>query len=537
MSTISNQLDFIRDEVRGAWRFQRLALAVAWAAATAGWIIVLTLPDKYEARTRVYVETNNELGPLLRNLAVQSDVQSKLDLVRQSLLARPSLEKVASSTQLVSNAWTKEQREKALDTLSKSITLSVDVDRSTQNYLYTMAYRDSNRDRSVAVVRTLLDALIDDVTGQKKSSQESAQKFLEQEISNYEKRLSVSETRLAEFKKRNLGLVPGENRDYFSRLQTENDALEVSRSALNVAQRRLEELSSQLRGATPYTPVGESTAQPSQSAMSSSYSSATRLQESETRLQELLLRYTDQHPEVIALRETIKELQARENSELEALKQGKLGQSGGRSAFLNPIYQQIQLQLNANNVEIAALRGQVADHQRRSAELRKLADTAPEVEAQYAKLNRDYGVTKTQYQSMVERLEQARLSDKANDETGAAKFNVIDPPVARLEPVEPKRGLLATLVLFVSLAAGAASAYALHLLKPVFLSTKALLAATGLPVLGSIGSATPEKKTIRFGGEFRRAAIALCCLFLVFILVLLTNNLANSLLRKLLSGA
>lgn len=535
MSTMDSQVEMIRDEIRGAWRFRWIAVVVAWAVALLIWTISWSLPDVYEGRTRVYVETSTALRPLLQGLAVQSNVQSQLDLVRQALLSRPSLSKVAAQNDLLARARTPEQREAALDGLRKNIDLSVELAKDSDNYLYTIAYRNGNRDKSVAVTRTLLDTFIENVLGQKRSGQESAQAFLQQQIADYERRLSEAEARLADFKKKNLGLVPGEQGDYFSRLQAESDAMDKARTALQVAETRRAELLSQLSGQTPYTPVADSSGAVARGE-GGALDTTSQLQEAEARLQDLLLRYTDQHPEVIALRAQINELRARRQKELEALRQGRLDQSGGHAAFLNPVYQKIQTSLNDTNVEIAALRGELAQHQRRSAELRKLADTAPEVEAEYARLNRDYGVTKAQYQSMVERLEQARITDKA-DETGAVKFNVIDPPVAKLEPVAPKRGVWILAGMLLGLIAGGGAAYCMHLIRPVFQNARSLAFATGLPVLGTIAIARPEFWKEQWIVDARKVGLAFAGLAVLAGVVLLTEGAVVGAVRHLIGGA
>jgi len=534
MSAMDSQVEMIRDEIRGAWRFRWIAVVVAWAVTLGIWGISWSLPDVYEGRTRVYVETSTALRPLLQGLAVQSNVQSQLDLVRQALLSRPSLEKVATQGELLTRARTPQARETALDELRKNIDLSVELAKDSDNYLYTIAYRNGDRDKSVAVTRNLLDTFIENVLGQKRSGQESAQAFLQAQITDYERRLSEAEARLAEFKKKNLGLVPGEQGDYFSRLQAESEAMEKARTALQVAETRRTELMSQLSGQTPYTPVGDSFA--STRNEGGALDTTSQLQEAETKLQELLLRYTDQHPEVIALRGQIVELRARRQKELEALSQGRLDQSGGHAAYLNPVYQRIQTSLNETNVEIAALRGELGQHQRRSGELRKLADTAPEVEAEYARLNRDYGVTKAQYQSMVERLEQARITDKA-DETGAVKFNVIDPPVAKLEPVAPKRGVWVVVGMLFGLVAGCGAAYCMHLIKPIFQNARALAFATGLPVLGTIAIARPEFWREQWITDARRVGLAFAGLAVLAGIVLLTEGAVVGAVRHLIGGA
>lgn len=536
MSALGSQLDFLKNEFRGAWRFRWIALIIAWSIAVAGWVAIYFIPDMYEARARVYVETSTELRPLLQGLAIETDIQSQLDLVRQALLSRPTLEHVAQTARLDTSDKNALEHEAFIDSLRKQISISVEMARGTNNFLYTMSFRNHDREKSVIVVSTLLDTLINEVTGKKRSGQEDAQQFLADQIAEYERRLSAAEERLAEFKKRNMGLVPGESGDYFSRLQAEDQALETSRAALRVAEVRRAALAAQLRGESPYVPVADSPTTRLQAASTTEMDTSTRLQQAEARLQELLLRYTDQHPEVIELKASIDELRTRQKRELEALRQGKLTETGGRSAFLNPVHQQIQLSLNQADVEIATLRGQITDHERRSAQLRKMADTAPEVEAEYARLNRDYGVTRAQYQSMVERLERARLSDKA-DESGTVKFNVIDPPVAKIEPVSPKRGLLITAALIVGLLVGTGVAYLLHLTRPIFQNAKSLADATGLRVLGSISLTRPDAWHRAQAADTRRVVIAVSLLFVACATVLATEKFVTGMIRHLLAGA
>lgn len=536
MSTFGSQLEFLKDEFHGVWRFRWTALTVAWIAAVAGWAAIYFMPDVYEARSRVYVETSTELRPLLQGLAIETDIQSQLDLVRQALLSRPTLERVAQTADLVAKNKSPLAHEELIEELRKQINISVEMARGTNNYLYSMAFRNPNREKSVIVVSTLLDTLINEVIGKKRSGQEDAQQFLQDQITEYERRLSAAEERLAEFKKRNMGLVPGESGDYFSRMQAENQALEATRASLRVAMVKREALATQLRGEAPYVPVADTGTSRLQANAPVEMDTTMRLQQAEARLQELLLRYTEQHPEVIELKASIKELQARQKQELEALRQGKLNETGGRSAFLNPVHQQIQLSLNQADVEIATLRGQIADHERRSAELRKMADTAPEVEAEYARLNRDYGVTRAQYQSMVERLERARLSDKA-DESGTVKFNVIDPPVAKIEPVAPKRGLLIAASLIVGILAGLGTAYLMHLTRPIFQNAKSLAEATGLRVLGAVSLARPEAWRLAQAADTRKVVIVFSMLFVACATVLVTENLVTGMIRRLIAGA
>jgi polysaccharide chain length determinant protein (PEP-CTERM system associated) len=217
----------------------------------------------------------------------------------------------------------------------------------------------------------------------------------------------------------------------------------------------------------------------------------SRIRETQAHLDELLLNFTDKHPDVIAARQTLAELNARRASELAALRRGDASAIGASGAAANPVYQSIQLALNQADVEIASLRRQLGDHQSRVADLRRALDTMPKVEAEYAQLNRDYDVNKTQYTALLTQLEKAKLGQEA-DTNGSVRFEIVEPPNAEYRPVAPRRTLLVLAVLALSVGCGAGLAYLIQLLKPVFWSVRTLAEHTGATVLGAVSPAFPQ---------------------------------------------
>src|SRR3974377_614528 len=91
------------------------------------------------------------------------------------------------------------------------------------------------REKALAVVKSLLNYLVEETLGGKRSGSDEAQKFLREQIADYEKRLVAAEGALAEFKRHNVGLVPGTQGDYFTRLQNENLASRKAQQTLDVA--------------------------------------------------------------------------------------------------------------------------------------------------------------------------------------------------------------------------------------------------------------------------------------------------------------
>lgn len=333
-----------------------------------------------------------------------------------------------------------------------------------------------------------------------------------------------------------MGLVPGDEGGYFQRLTTEIQEVKRLQSTLTIANSRRAELQRQLRGETPYVPPADGSGPRNTQTNGSAgpQDTAGRIQDTQAHLDDLLLRYTEKHPEVIATKETLEALKARQQEELAALRRGDPGAAALANATSNPVYQSIQTQLNQADVTIAELRSQLADRQRNEGELRRLVDTAPEVEAEYARLTRDYDVTKTQYNALLERLEKARLSGDA-EQTGVVKFNIVDPPSAGFKPIFPNRPLFLFAVLVVGLGTGAAVAYVMNMMRPVFANSRSLADLTGLPVLGSVTRSWVEKYRAQLRRGLLRYSLASGLLFVVFIVVVVAQQPGSRLLRQVLS--
>jgi polysaccharide chain length determinant protein (PEP-CTERM system associated) len=471
----------IVDELRGASRFRWAALAAAWLMCLAGWLVVLlVLPSKYEASTRVFVDTRTALSPVIQGLAIQQDIAAHLNLAQETLVGRPQLTRIAKETGLDAKAETPEDLAALLDDLRDNINLQTSYTQQAGAIVHRIAYRDESRDRSLQVVEILLDAFIEDTLGGKRESSDTARSFLVKQIAENEQLLRDAESRLAEFKKRNVGLMPGVEGDYFTQLQTEMDAVRRARADLGLAMSRRNELLAQLRGEAPFAVVAGAT-----DAQSPDGVTSTQIADAERRLAALLLRVTDKHPDVVAAREEIEGLKRRQVQELEALKQGDVGAALSAGARANPIYQSIQLALNQSEVQAAELRGEIRQREQKIAELQRLVNTVPEVEAEYSRLNRDYEVTRTQYAALVDRLNKTELGQDAED-TSAVRFEVVDPPTVSFEPVTPKRPLLVSMVFVAAVGGAAVLAILLNRLRPVFGSSRQLTEATGLPVLGEV---------------------------------------------------
>ena len=519
------------DQLRGTWRYRWVALAVAWFVALASWAATFLLPDVYQASARVFIDTQTTLSEATQGIGLGEDIDAQVQRVRQALLGWPELERVADETALLAGTLSAPARQQVLEKLRKDIDITGDLARGGAG-VFTISYHNRNRAQSLAVVDRLLNTFVEGTLGGKRAGSQEAQQFLSLRIADYEQRLAASEQRLADFKRQNVGLMPGQQGDYFTRLQKEDDALMLARRRLTMALGKRAELLQELQGGQPFQAASAGDAAVG-SPGAAHNDTERRIEQTQKRLDDLLLRFTDKYPDVIALRQTLRELERRRAAELAAAQRGDSGAAEQLGMSANPVYQKIQEQYNQEQVDIASMRQDIADRERTIAALKAKVDTAPEVEAQLAKLNRDYQVTRAQYNALLVRLDRARLGQQAMA-TGIVKFQVIDPPAANFTPVAPRRGLLIAASLLVAMVAGACVAYLLYLLRPVFVSTRQLAAVTGLQVLGVVGMAWIEKYRVRRRRGDVLYAGATAALLIAGGTVLALHSSISNLIRELL---
>jgi polysaccharide chain length determinant protein (PEP-CTERM system associated) len=460
---------------RGAWRYRWFVHAVAWPLCLIGWAVVYTLPNVYQASASVYVDTQSMLRPLLQGLAVQTNLNEQVQLMTRTLLSRPNLEKVARAADMDLNAKTPAELEELLDSLSRQIEV-----RGARENLYTLTYANPDPALAKKVVEFLLTLFVESSLGGRRTDTDIAQRFIDEQIREYEARLFAAEERLKEFKQKNVGLMPAEGRGYYERLQDAMAVLEEAKLRYNEAENRRSELQRQMSGEEPtFGIMGSGSVR---QMVTTAYDS--RIQGLQAKLDELLLKYTDEHPDVVALRRTLEDLEKQRH--VEHGKAQKPAQQDVPSLAANPVYQQMKIALASAEAEVAALKVRVDEYQARVIQLKSLVGTVPEVEAELGRLDRDYAINKQNYEALLARRETAKISQEAEQSSENVKFNVVDPPRVTPTPVSPHRPLLATVVLLAGLAIGAGFAVFLAQIRPTFDNRRTVLEVLEVPVLGGV---------------------------------------------------
>jgi polysaccharide chain length determinant protein (PEP-CTERM system associated) len=523
------ELDNLREQLAGLWRFRWHGMVVAWIVLIVGLVVITVLPDRYQASATVFVDTQTTLNAATRSLTVDDSTGSQIQGVREALLGGPQLAKIADQTGLMAKAVEPRDRTKVLEKLRKQIQVTGSLSgQQADAGTYVVSYTNKDRQLSLKVVQLFVTTFVEAARFGKREGSEQAQQFLTQQIAELEKRLGDAEEALAGFKKDHVGLLPGTQADYFNRLDTEVSELDTAQTKLSMALTRRNELQRQLRGEQPLVGGAVTSGGTPIPGSPAANDTEARIQQTQQQLDELLLNYTDKHPRVIELKNTLAELKKRLADEIEAARHGDAGAAARTGLAPSPVYQNLQLQNNQVEVDIAGLQADVDNRRERVKSLRSMMNTAPEVEAQFSRLNRDYNVVKAQYEALVSQLGKTRLGEQAA-QTGVIRFDVVDPPRANFDPVFPNRPLFAIGALVAAIAAGIGAAGLLSRLRPVIGSVRRLHEVTGLPVLGEVTLTWIERHYTQRSRSMRSLAGAALGMMVVCGVFLVTQRyLANA---------
>ena len=167
-----------------------------------------------------------------------------------------------------------------------------------------------------------------------------------------------------------------------------------------------------------------------------------RIESQKKSLDALLLRYTDQHPDVVAARKLIEELEAQKSQEIQIRRKSVGNGPAMAGAGASPVMQQMKIALGEAEANVASLKARVSEYESRVQQLAAASRMLPQLETEYTQLNRDYDVNKKNYDALVARRESATMAVEMGATSGVADFRLIDPPTVPAKPSAPNRLLL-----------------------------------------------------------------------------------------------
>ena len=475
---------------KGMWRFRWQSLLVAWVVGVVAVVVVFRIPDDYEATARIYVDTQSILRPLMSGLAVQPNVDQQVVMLSRTLISRPNVEKLVRMADLDLKVDSKARQEELVAKLMNGL----EIKSVGRDNLYTLSYRDSDPAKAQRVIQALVSIFVESSLGNSRSDTATAKLFINDQIKSYEEKLQEAEAKLKEFKLKNINLQFSEGKDSASQLATLGDQLDTARVALHEAENARDAAKTQLNNEKAANANLTTQSLLQESAVNLATPEIdSRIDVQKKNLDTLLQRYTDQHPDVVATRHLIQELEEQKKKQVADLRRAAMAAPPlSSNNNENLVYQELNRMLATSEVQVAGLQARVADYSARYERAKDAIKTAPQLEAEASQLNRDYTINKKNYEDLVARRESAVMSGDLESASGVADFRLIDPPRVSNKPVSPNRLILLVAALCAALGAGFGFAFVASQLRPVFFNTGDLRAQLELPVLGIVSKVTSD---------------------------------------------
>ena len=492
--------DELRVLLHGIWNRRWIALAVAWGVAMLGWLGVALIPNSYQSKARVYVNTQSLLEDRMGITQVQS--QQDLDRLRSTLASAENLEKVVRNTDLSQSVSGPRDIAAKITKLRENITVMAQADPSMIDISAISADSSLSDGANARISQQIVQKLIDifqeeNLSGDRNETKQSLA-FLDQQIAARGKQLEAADQRRVEFAQRYVGLLPGAG-SISQRMDAARQEINTIDSQLVQAQSALSAMNGQLAGTPQSLPGVGPSGGPSALGQAQANLAAMRARG-----------WTAQHPDVIAAQR-----------EVDALRKSGGGASSGGGGTPNPAYLSIKSMQAERAATVQALSTRKAQLQADLNTMMAKQVDEPGIASEQEKLDRDYEVLKTQYDKLLADREEIRLRGEVKTETGSVQFRVINPPSMPTAPAAPNRPLLLLAVLVLGIGAGVGVAFAMGQLKGTFPTAARLERAIGLPVAGSISQTISaaqvaiDKQRMKWFAGASGGLAAVCLLLIV----------------------
>jgi len=476
-------IEQIIDYSKGIWLKRRFIIISTWLICPLAWVLISQLDNVYESEARVYADTQSILGPLLKGLTVKNDPEIQIRLMIKTLLSRPNLERITRMTDLDVQANTPKAYEALIEDLKSNIIIEKTGGR--RENIFTITYKNKDPEMAKNVVNSALTVFIENTLGENRNDSNSAQKFLDTQIKDYENRLLAAESRLTDFKQKYSGVLPDQYGGYYQKLN-------IVKEQLKITELNLLEQETQLKSAKAQLGSSPSSSDTSQNKIMNSNTIQTtyddRISELEASLDSLQLRYTEMHPDVKEVKRRLEHLTNQRSKEIDEYLNATENGDNKLSTSQNPVIQQLQIQVNQLENLVASTTVRANDYRQQVKELESKIHILPEIEAELTSLDRGYEITKNKYEELLNRKETAQLAQQADETTNPIQFRVIDPPRAPTEPAGPKRILFLIAATIFGFGVGVGLSLLFSQINPVVTSSSQVSKLTGIPIFGVVSA-------------------------------------------------
>jgi uncharacterized protein involved in exopolysaccharide biosynthesis len=200
------------------------------------------------------------------------------------------------------------------------------------------------------------------------------------------------------------------------------------------------------------------------------------------RLNELLNRYTEKHPDVVALKKRLARMDSPQGS----------AQNDTETGLVQTPQVGLQ-QITELQGQLGQVRAQIRDYEQRIDAVKQKLQTynqrveeTAQVEMELRDMERSYTTIQQRYQDLLNRKLNAQMAEELEKRQKGEQFRVIDPAIPPNSPFQPDVRKIAMMTVFLGLGLGGGLAFARESLDPAFYSVEEVESILGTKVVVSL---------------------------------------------------
>jgi polysaccharide chain length determinant protein (PEP-CTERM system associated) len=395
-------------------RHKRTLILLAVLGPVVGYLVCLVLPKEYTSQAVVLVDQPAVSPSYVTDIST-GDLKQRLTTLQEQILSRSRLEAMINKFGL----YPEERKQQAsieglVDRLRKKITVTPVKPMAESNSTQLPGFYIKVSDRDPALAQKMCNEVADVFLAEnqrvKHDQSAGTTVFLTKQLEDAKAKLDDQDAKLASFKSRYTGMLPDEQSANLNLLAGLNTQLDAATQALGRAQQDKAFTESML-------------AQQLSSQSADNPSAQKQLTEMQGELSALLAKYTEDHPDVIRLRQSIADLKQKMASSQGA---GSTGARTAASGPESPEIQQLRGQLHQYDATIKEKTAQQRDVQRQMALYQSRLQTSPNVEEQYKVLTRDHESAANLYNDLLKKRSETAMFSDMHHQAENAEFRVLD---------------------------------------------------------------------------------------------------------------
>ncbi len=473
----------------------KVILIPALLAPIAGFLVSYAFPPKYSSQSLVLVE-GQKVPDAYVTPVITSDFTQRLATMQQQVLAgnrlRPMIERLGIAKPGEEGAIIQEIRtnmsvQPVITDLSASSSAPASSSSGKKGKSkkatgtsvpgFYVKYISSTPRRAQQICSELTGLLVEENLRTRAGVAQGTTDFLGRQVDDAKRDLDDQDGKLADFKRKYMGQLPGDSENNLRILMTANSQLDANTQTLNRAQ--------QDKAYTESLLAQQLAAWKSQGSSNSPQTMEQQLNTLEAQLMQLQARYTDDHPDVIKTKADIAEVKKR-LAEANQAASSATATTQKASASEPPEIRQLRLQVHQyENVITQA----TADQKRLQSQIQLYESRtamSPAIEEQYKALTRDYDNAQSHYRDLLTKKNSSELASDMESQQEGELMHVLDPAGLPSDPTFPNRLYFAGGGLGAGLALGIGVAIWLELRDRSIRTEKDAAAAMDLPLLVSV---------------------------------------------------